>query len=126
MECAAKLGYNTVLIGWLSMLIVWGGMAASLWAVFRGCGLDFPLSDHLADYTAAVSLSVVAGFLAFIPGGLGVRDMILADLLFRLFQIGQAPAAVASGLLRLVWLVAELIVFGVLYPIRMKLRRAQK
>ncbi len=108
------------------MSIVWGGMAASLWAVFRACGLEFPLTNHLADYTAAVSLSVVAGFLAFIPGGLGVRDMILAVLLVRLFQIGDAPAAVASGLLRLVWLVAELIVFAVLYPLRLRLRQNQK
>ena len=80
------------------MLLVWAGMAASLWAVFRACGLaDCGLIDHFADYTAAVSLSVVAGFLAFIPGGLGVRDMILAVLLVRLFHIGEAPAAVASG-----------------------------
>jgi uncharacterized membrane protein YbhN (UPF0104 family) len=109
------------------MLLVWAGMAASLWAVFRALGLpEGELSTHFVDYTAAVSLSVVAGFLAFIPGGLGVRDMILAVLLVRLLQIGDAPAAVASGLLRIVWLAAELAVFGVLYPIRMKLRREQK
>ncbi|MCC6126344.1 MAG: flippase-like domain-containing protein [Pirellulales bacterium] len=119
---ARNLTYQTVAIGWLSMLYTWTGMAASLWAVFRSCGLEFGLIDHFPDYAAAVSLSVVVGFLSFIPGGLVVRDMILAVLLVRLFQIDEAPAAVASGLLRLVWLVAELTVFGVLYPIRMKLR----
>jgi glycosyltransferase 2 family protein len=123
---ARNLTYQTVLIGWFAMFFTWAGMAASLWAVFRSCGLEFGLIDHFPDYAAAVSLSVVAGFLALIPGGLGVRDMILAVLLVRLFQIGEAPAAVASGLLRIVWLVAELIVFAILYPIRMKLRRKVK
>jgi uncharacterized membrane protein YbhN (UPF0104 family) len=121
-ESASNLDFNTVFLGWFSMLLVWCGMAASLWAIFRACHLDFSLLDHFAGYTAAVSLSVVAGFLALIPGGLGVRDMVLAVLLLRLFQIDEAPAAVASGLLRLVWLVAELIVFAILYPVRMKLR----
>jgi uncharacterized membrane protein YbhN (UPF0104 family) len=122
-----NLTYKTLAIGWLSMLLVWAGMAASLWAVFRSLGLpDCELVGRFPDYTAAVSLSVVAGFLAFIPGGLGVRDMILAVLLVRLFQIADAPAALASGLLRLVWLLAELIVFGVLYPIRLKSRQKKE
>jgi uncharacterized membrane protein YbhN (UPF0104 family) len=122
-----NLTYKTLAVGWLSMFLVWAGMAASLWAVFRSLGLpDCELAGRFPDYTAAVSLSVVAGFLAFIPGGLGVRDMILAVLLVRLFQIADAPAALASGLLRLVWLVAELIVFGVLYPIRLKSRREKQ
>jgi uncharacterized membrane protein YbhN (UPF0104 family) len=125
-EYSKKLGYKSVFIGWFAMLIVWGGMAASLWAVGRACGLDFGLTEHFTDYTAAVSLSVVLGFLAFIPGGLGVRDMVLAVLLVRLLQIGEAPAAVAAGLLRLVWLVAELLIFSILYPIRLKLRKKQQ
>jgi glycosyltransferase 2 family protein len=123
LQLADQLTYANVFIGWFAMLLLWGGMALSLWAVFQACGLDCPLSSHFADCTAAVSLSVVLGFLAFIPGGLGVRDMMLVFLLVHLLHIGEAPAAVASGLLRLVWLVAELIVFAILYPLRLKLRR---
>ena len=126
LESAAKLGYRTVFIGWFAMLLVWAGMAASLWAVFQGCGLDYPLGEHFADFTAAVSLSVVGGFLTLIPAGLAVREMISIALLVPLFHIGDAQAAVVSGLLRLVWLFAELAAFAVLYPLRMKFRRAEE
>jgi uncharacterized membrane protein YbhN (UPF0104 family) len=107
------------------MTIVWLAMAASLWAVFRGCGLDYPLSNHLAEYTVAVCLPVVAGFAALIPAGLGVRDLLSAELLPHLFGIAAAPAVVTSALIRVTWLLAELIIFAILYPLRLKLRRTQ-
>jgi uncharacterized membrane protein YbhN (UPF0104 family) len=114
---------RTVLIGWLAMTAVWFGMAASLWAVFRSCGLDFGLFEFFPDYTAIVCLSVVVGFLAMIPGGLFAREMVLLFLAVRLFPMDESQAIVASALLRLVWLLAELIVFIILYPIRYRLKK---
>jgi uncharacterized membrane protein YbhN (UPF0104 family) len=116
---------TTVLLGWLAMTLVWFGMAASLWAVFRSCGLDFGLVEHFPDYTAVVCLSVVVGFLAMIPGGLFAREMVLLLLAVQLFQISESQAVVASALLRLVWLLAELVIFCILYPIRYRLRKQQ-
>jgi hypothetical protein len=47
-----------------------------------------------------------------------VRDLVLVALLVKLFApggINDALAAVAGGLLRLIWLVSELIISGILY-----------
>lgn len=56
-------------------------------------------------WTAATSLSIVLGFLAiFSPGGLGVREWILLELLTP--AIGP-PALIATVLSRFVWLVGE-------------------
>jgi uncharacterized membrane protein YbhN (UPF0104 family) len=56
---------------------------------------------------------VVLGFLSFIPGGFGVREMVLLPLLAPAF--GEAGALVAAILLRLEWLVSELLVSSILY-----------
>ncbi len=75
--------------------------------------------DFLADwprYTAAVSLATVAGFLSFIPGGLVVRDVVLMEVLaLGLSQDAAATALVSAILLRLVWLLAEVAISGILY-----------
>jgi hypothetical protein len=118
-----RLGWGTLGVGWVTMLLTWLGLAASLWMTMRALALPAPgLFDDLAAYLAAVSLAMVAGFLSLIPGGLGVRDVILVKLLVRLFHCSPAEAALASGLLRLVWLVSELIVSGMLYVGRVKRR----
>ncbi|MGD0518288.1 MAG: lysylphosphatidylglycerol synthase transmembrane domain-containing protein [Thermoguttaceae bacterium] len=115
----SRLGWSTLLAGWMCMILVWALMAASLWAAFRAMGVtDIGLIEYGPEYIAAVSLSMVAGFLSFIPAGLGVRDLVLVALLVKLFApggINDALAAVAGGLLRLIWLVSELIISGILY-----------
>jgi glycosyltransferase 2 family protein len=111
-----RLGYGTLLFGWFAMTVLWIIMAFSLWAAFRAIGVSqFDFLDYLLEFLAAVALAVVGGFLSFIPGGLGVRDLLLVELLDKLFRLAAAPAALASALLRLLWLVAELLVFVVLY-----------
>lgn len=120
-ENLAKLGFGTLLLGWLLMAVVWLVTGCSLWAVFRALGFELGLWEHLAGYTAAVSLAMVAGFLSLIPGGLGVRDLILLKLIVTLFGesgVNEAVATVTSALLRLVWLVAELVISGILYVIK--------
>ena len=99
------------------MTVAWALLAASLWAVLRsmnveGIGLvaDFPL------YLASVSLAMVAGFLSLIPGGLGVRDLLLTELMSPHF--GNEVALVSAILLRLVWLGSELAISAILYLIR--------
>jgi hypothetical protein len=120
-ENLSKLGYGTLLLGWLLMGVVWLATGCSLWAVFRALGVELGLWEHLAGYTAAVSLAMVAGFLSLIPGGLGVRDLILLKLIVTLFGesgVTEAIATVTSALLRLVWLVAELVISGILYVVK--------
>lgn len=110
-----ELGYGLPVVGWLAMGLAWLLMGASLWATIRGIGAtDLPWATHWTDYSAVMAVALVAGFLSMIPAGFGVRDLLLVVLCAQLFQIGEGPAAVATALLRIEWLLAELIVSGIL------------
>jgi hypothetical protein len=110
------LGYGTLLTGWVAMTVSWALLGASLWATFRAMGIDhLDLWAQLPEYTAAVALALVAGFLSMIPAGFGVRDLILVALNERFFAVEAGAAVVATALLRIVWLVAELVISAILY-----------
>ncbi len=110
---------DTVNIGYLGLRIDgktvgWFLMGLSLWATLQAIGTpdlrwpgDWPLT------TAAVALAVVVGFASLIPGGAGVRDWVLAFLMIPRF--GTATALISAFLLRMVWLVSELAISGILY-----------
>ena len=64
---------------------------------------------------ASVALATVAGFVvAVLPGGLGVREGVLMSALAP--AIGSDQAVIASLLLRLVWVAAELVAAAILFP----------
>jgi uncharacterized membrane protein YbhN (UPF0104 family) len=88
----------------------------SLWAVLRalGAGEENPF-DQLHLCTAAVALATVVGFLSFVPGGAVVREAVLTELLAVVPHVGGLTALVSSVLLRLVWLLSELVISGILY-----------
>jgi uncharacterized membrane protein YbhN (UPF0104 family) len=113
----AHVDYRTLAAGWTGIAAGWFLIGLSLWAARRAIGLES--TDFLADwprYTAAVSLATVAGFLSFIPGGLVVRDVVLMEVLALGFAHDAASTALVSAvLLRLVWLLAELAISGILY-----------
>ena len=121
-EKLASLGGRTLLAGWSAMTVSWALLAMSLWATLEAIGVQgMDLVAHFPQYVAAVSLAMVAGFLSLIPGGLGVRDMILAELMVPYFDRVTCPidsaatAVLGAVLLRLTWLLAELILSGILY-----------
>jgi uncharacterized membrane protein YbhN (UPF0104 family) len=65
---------------------------------------------------ASVALATVSGFLvAVLPGGLGVREGVLMSALTP--ALGSDRAVVAALVLRLVWVVAELVAAAVLLPL---------
>lgn len=67
-------------------------------------------------WTGAVSLATSVGFLAlFAPGGVGVREGILMELLSFSADVSTQVAVTAAVVLRFVWLLAELSVGGGLY-----------
>jgi uncharacterized membrane protein YbhN (UPF0104 family) len=117
----AHVDLRTLAAGWTAIAAGWFLIGLSLWAARRAIGLES--IDFLADwprYTAAVSLATVAGFLSFIPGGLGVRDAVLMEVLaLGLAQDAAATALVSALLLRLIWLLAELTISGILYMPRL-------
>ncbi len=121
-EKLEELGHGTLLIGWAHMTLGWVLLGLSFYAVLRAMGIacDNPLAE-LPRYTASVSLAVVAGFLSLVPGGVVVRELILTELMVPHFGAvapevnAEAAALVSAVLLRRVWLVAELLISGILY-----------
>lgn len=100
--------------GWLAAALSWCLLGLSLWATLRSIGVDnLPPVENMPLLVGAVSLAVVAGFLSLLPGGIVVRDALLLQLLAP--TCGEANALVAAVLLRIIWLLSELAVCGILY-----------
>jgi uncharacterized membrane protein YbhN (UPF0104 family) len=89
-------------------------LGLSLGATLRAIGVDnVNFLSQLPLLVAAVSFAVVSGFASMLPGGVGVRDLLLMQLLAP--HIGDANALIAAVLMRLVWLVSEVCVCVILY-----------
>lgn len=99
--------FRLMAAGWLASVLCWVLLGWSLWATLRGIGVEDvrPFAD-LPLMILVVALAVVAGFVSMLPGGLGVRDALLMQLLSPV--CGEADALVAAVLVRLVWLLSEL------------------
>lgn len=106
--------FGVLMTGWIAGLICWLLFATSLWGTLRAIGIDdVQLLANMPVLITAVAFAVVAGFLSMLPGGLVVRDAVLMQLLAPV--CGEANALVAAVLMRLVWLVSEVLACGILY-----------
>lgn len=107
------LDLKTMSYGWAMMTLGWCLNGLSLWLVLRGLPdtnvtwADYPLA------LACVSLATVAGFVSLLPGGIGVRELVMIPLLGARF--GSVNAIVAAVVIRVVWLAAELMTSGIIY-----------
>lgn len=118
------LDFRLLATGWLLAATSWLLLGLSFWATLAALPptlfevaepmvrLNAPL-EALPIATAAVALAMVAGFLSLIPGGAGVRETVLTTLLAGM--VGPVAAILAALLLRVVWLLAELLAAGALY-----------
>ncbi|WP_397571266.1 glycosyltransferase N-terminal domain-containing protein [Schlesneria sp. T3-172] len=88
----------------------WGLQGLSLGCVLQSMS-DVPLQvAQFPVWLAACALSTVGGFVVLLaPGGIGVREGLLIEVLKDQPQIGPTVALVAAGLLRVVWFVTELL-----------------
>ena len=111
------LDHRIVAVGWLLNVVGWVILGLSYWAVLRSLrvGSLNPVEQLPLD-TAAVSLATVGGFVSFVPAGAVVREAVLTALTAPHF--GDTIAVVSAILLRLAWLVAELVVAGLLSAVR--------
>ena len=69
--------------------------------------------EQLPLLTGAVALAAVAGFLSLLPGGIGVRELVVTEVLTPLY--GAVLGVAGAVLLRIVWLVCELLLSAILY-----------
>lgn len=131
-EKLAGLTMQTLGVGWLLMTVAWIFLGLSLWATIRGVGFETgPVLENLPRFTLAAALSVVLGFVAMIPGGLGVREFAMAQVLTIYFietltannpaldaetvqAIAVTVGIVVAGAQRLISILAELAVSALL------------
>jgi uncharacterized membrane protein YbhN (UPF0104 family) len=112
------LSWRLILMGWGGNVVGWLLMGLSLWATLVGLpGTEGTLGDLvrlMPLLTAAVALAVVAGFLSMLPGGIGVRELVLIPIMTTL-GFGSVTAVLAAVALRIVWLAGEVVLSAALY-----------
>jgi uncharacterized membrane protein YbhN (UPF0104 family) len=107
------LNLATMSFGWAVMTLGWCLNGLSLWLVLKGLpGAEVGIRDYPLAL-ACVSLATVAGFVSLLPGGIGVRELVMIPLLGARF--GSVTAIVAAIVIRIVWLAAELLTSGIIY-----------
>ena len=106
------LDFATLAFGWAVMSVGWLLNGLSMWLVLQSIpGTDVVWSDYWLAL-AAVSLATVAGFVSLLPGGLGVRELVMIPLLGTRYS--AVTAIMAAVLIRLVWLATELVTSGII------------
>lgn len=94
--------------GWFYSLLAWLFIGASFTSLIYAIPTSGELPGLASVYavaTAAISLAMVAGFASLIPGGAGVRELVLATILG--VSLGPAHALLAAIAARLVFIVVE-------------------
>ncbi len=101
---------GTFLLGWcLFTVTTWLVQGLSLGCTLRAVGVETSWSDSLI-WAGDISSAMFLGFLAmFAPGGLGVREAALLELLQSQSGISPAQAVAVTVLLRAAWLAAEIV-----------------
>lgn len=110
-KAVANLKTRTALLGWLMLPFSWLLVGLSLWSIVQLIDVaEVPLSEF-PRLTACAALAIVVGFLSMMPGGLGVRELILVSLLGPIDPaFDAATTLIIAVLLRLCWLSTELLI----------------
>lgn len=109
-KAVGNLSTRTSLIGWLLLPISWVLVGLSLWATIQLIAVGDVSFDQVPRLTACAGLAIVVGFLSMMPGGLGVRELVLIAILAPIDSAFDSTSTlVVAVTLRLVWLMTELI-----------------
>ena len=107
-----RIDWNLTGRGWLALAVTWLGYGASLYCVLRASpSAEFAAVDAITiglSSLGACAMAVVLGFVSFLPGGAGVREVVLSTMLSPI--VGPVAAIAAAVWLRIVWLVTEIVV----------------
>jgi uncharacterized membrane protein YbhN (UPF0104 family) len=107
---ARRLAVKTAVRATLLCIPMWFLLGASFWLCARGL-VGVPIHE-LAFDTGAFAIAWLAGLLAiYAPGGLGVREAVLAALLSSRF--GAADALVVAAASRLILIIVDVALAGI-------------
>ncbi len=102
-ESPPRLRWRVYLCGLALMSLCWGLLGLSL--LFATAALPDLDNPGIVPSLAAVAVATAAGFLTFLPGGLGSRELTLAAVLAS-YQLRYAT--LLAAMLRAIWVAAEL------------------
>jgi uncharacterized membrane protein YbhN (UPF0104 family) len=108
--------YRLMAYGWLHIAWGWCVLGVSLWATLKAIPTITAKPATLTDWpvsTSCYALAMLAGFVAMVPGGLGVREWVVMTLLAKPF--GAGAAIVSAVLVRLTTVLAEALFAAGLY-----------
>ncbi len=118
-EKLAGLNYPTMAWGWGANIIGWTLLGGSLFATMASIpDADPQMAGGLTMFpllAATVCLAMVVGFVTPIPGGMGVREYVIMEMMAP--EFGAVVAVVSAVLLRVSWLLAEVTLAIILYGI---------
>ena len=101
-------------------LVVWGLYGLAFWATGRAL-FAIPVSD-LPQYIGVFALAWLAGLVAFFaPGGIGVREAVIAALLAG--RLGQADAIVLAATSRIILSTVDLVAGAASFGVPTRRRR---
>ena len=113
-------GWSVCTLGWISIsgslyILVGGLLANRLSAVHFVLAGDSDIVPFqlFAACVAAATLPVVFGFFSLIPGGIGVRELVLTLVLMPL--VGSGIALISAVWMRIISLLAEIVWIGFAY-----------
>ena len=106
------------LTGLLAASLSWSVLGLSLWATLRAVGVESAMPfSQIGLWIESSSLPMVAGFLSLLPGGVVVRDTLVVELLTP--QISPETALLAAALWRLVTVLSEFALCGIMEATRL-------
>jgi uncharacterized membrane protein YbhN (UPF0104 family) len=103
-----RIGFGLFAVGWMWSSLAWGLIGGSFALLILAVPTAQPLPSLITVYgiaTAAISLAVVVGFVSLLPGGAGIRELVLTTILSVSF--GPAHGLLAAIAARVVFLVTE-------------------
>jgi len=114
-EYLKGLSWHILWPSWIAIAVGWIAMALSLWAALKALpemNVAVQLPDDLPILIACVTLSTVAGFVSGLPGGIGAREWVVIQLVQP--QFGASAAVLSAIIHRVVMVLAELILGGII------------
>lgn len=100
-----KINLGEFVLALAELIFIWLIYGLSFWLIFP------PNVGYLSQIIGAFSLSWLVGYVTvFAPGGIGVRELLLAVLLSAFFKSGEV--AIYAAIHRLLWVLAEVFLGG--------------
>lgn len=110
-DASPQSGWGVFLAGWGCSLLSWGLIGAAFTLLLSAIPSPQALPPWIHQYPvalAAISLGMVAGFASLLPGGAGVRELVLTAVLAP--SVGVAHGLLAAIAARLMFLAVEIVV----------------